>query len=61
MKDNLSLFAAATGGLMLSVALAGILQGSPVVASQGQHSFHSMTPTTLRPAKDKEDAWEQIK
>lgn len=30
MKDNLSLIAAATGGFMLSVALAGILKGAPV-------------------------------
>jgi hypothetical protein len=61
VKDNLSLLAAATGGLMLSVALSGILQGSPVIASQSQHNVHPMTPTTLRPAKDRENAWQQMK
>ncbi|MBD2295325.1 hypothetical protein H6G06_18070 [Anabaena sphaerica FACHB-251] len=30
MKDNITLIAAATGGLMLSVALSGILKGAPV-------------------------------
>jgi hypothetical protein len=30
VKDNLSLIAAAAGGFMLSVALAGILRGAPV-------------------------------
>ncbi|WP_177176251.1 hypothetical protein [Trichormus sp. NMC-1] len=30
MKDNISLIAAAAGGLMLSVALSGILRGTPV-------------------------------
>ncbi|MEA5549902.1 hypothetical protein VB713_02720 [Anabaena cylindrica UHCC 0172] len=31
MKDNITLIAAATGGLMLSVALSGILKGAPVI------------------------------
>ncbi|MBK1989760.1 hypothetical protein A0J48_019850 [Sphaerospermopsis aphanizomenoides BCCUSP55] len=34
MKDNITLIAAATGGLMLSVALSGILKGSPVTTLQ---------------------------
>ncbi|KYC43013.1 hypothetical protein WA1_12990 [Scytonema hofmannii PCC 7110] len=50
MKDNLSLMAAATGGFMLSVALSGILHGSPVLSSQRQPSFYSLTVTTFRPA-----------
>ncbi|MBD2773432.1 hypothetical protein [Iningainema tapete] len=32
MKDNISLVAAAAGGFMLSVALSGILHGTPVVS-----------------------------
>ncbi|MEA5619102.1 hypothetical protein VB711_14835 [Cronbergia sp. UHCC 0137] len=32
MKDNISLIAAATGGLMLSFALTGILKGSPIIS-----------------------------
>ncbi len=41
MKDNLTLIAAATGGFVLSVALAGILRGAPVTAWQEQSSFRS--------------------
>ncbi|MBH8574699.1 hypothetical protein I8752_17045 [Nostocaceae cyanobacterium CENA369] len=36
MKDNLSLIAAAAGGFMLSVALSGILRGTPVTIWPGQ-------------------------
>jgi hypothetical protein len=36
VKDNITLIAAATGGLMLSVALSGILKGAPV--TNWQHS-----------------------
>ncbi|MBD2437889.1 hypothetical protein [Nostoc sp. FACHB-110] len=36
MKDNLTLIAAATGGFVLSMALTGILRGTPVMAMQGQ-------------------------
>lgn len=50
MKDNFSLIAAAAGGFMLSVALTGILRGSPVASLQGQSSFHPPTVTALRPA-----------
>ncbi|GAA6617099.1 hypothetical protein [Scytonema sp. NUACC26] len=50
MKDNLSLMAAAAGGFMLSVALAGILHGSPVLSSQSRPSVHSLTVTTFRSA-----------
>ena len=34
MKDTISLIAAAAGGLMLSVALAGILRGTPLTSWQ---------------------------
>ncbi len=40
MKDNFSLIAAAAGGFMLSVALAGILRGTPVTL-QGQSRVNS--------------------
>ncbi|MEA5506589.1 hypothetical protein VB735_26510 [Halotia wernerae UHCC 0503] len=41
MKDNFSLIAAAAGGFMLSVALAGILRGTPVTTLQGQSRVNS--------------------
>ncbi|MEH2192974.1 MAG: hypothetical protein V7K98_10060 [Nostoc sp.] len=41
MKDNLTLIAAATGGFILSVALAGILRGAPVTGWQEQSSFRT--------------------
>ena len=57
MKDNLSLIAAAAGGFMLSVALAGILRGTPVTAWQEQSSFRSPVVTDLRiTAKNTEDS-----
>ena len=34
MKDNLSLIAAATGGFMLAIAVAGILHSSPTIEAQ---------------------------
>ncbi|MEA5579665.1 hypothetical protein [Anabaena sp. UHCC 0451] len=34
MNDKFTLIAAATGGLMLSVALSGILKGAPVINVQ---------------------------
>lgn len=46
MKDNFSLVAAAAGGFMLSVALSGILRGTPVVSWQA-HSFASPLETRL--------------
>lgn len=49
MKDNISLIAAAAGGFMLSVALTGILRGSPVASLQNQPSFHPLTVAALRP------------
>lgn len=36
MNDKFTLIAAATGGLMLSVALSGILNGTPVTNLQNQ-------------------------
>ncbi|MEH2321082.1 hypothetical protein [Nostoc sp.] len=48
MKDNLTLIAAATGGFILSVALAGILRGAPITAWQEQSSFGTTTVADLR-------------
>ncbi|MBN3905777.1 MAG: hypothetical protein HWQ35_04095 [Nostoc sp. NMS1] len=48
MKDNLTLIAAATGGFILSVALAGILRGTPVTAWQEQSSFRTTTFANLQ-------------
>lgn len=48
MKDNLTLIAAATGGFILSVALAGILRGAPVTAWQEQSSFRTTTFANLQ-------------
>ncbi|MEH1854863.1 MAG: hypothetical protein V7L11_25040 [Nostoc sp.] len=51
MKDNLTLIAAATGGFILSVALAGILRGAPITAWQEQSSFRTMTVADLQRAE----------
>lgn len=48
MKDNLTLIAAATGGFILSVALAGILRGAPITAWQEQSSFRSSPVANVR-------------
>jgi hypothetical protein len=48
MKDNLTLIAAATGGFILSVALAGILRGAPITAWQEQSSFRTTTFANLQ-------------
>ncbi len=48
MKDNLTLIAAATGGFILSVALAGILRGAPVTGWQQQSSFRTTTFANLQ-------------
>ena len=48
MKDNLTLIAAATGGFILSVALAGILRGAPITAWQEQSSFRNTTVANLQ-------------
>ncbi|MBE8998106.1 hypothetical protein IQ274_07725 [Nostoc sp. LEGE 12447] len=48
MKDNLTLIAAATGGFLLSIALAGILRGAPVTAWQEQSSFRTTTFANLQ-------------
>ncbi|ALF52008.1 hypothetical protein ACX27_02720 [Nostoc piscinale CENA21] len=55
MKDNLSLIAAAAGGFMLSVALAGILSGTPVAASQGQSGVNYYPNTSLQVASLRSD------
>ncbi|MCW5314334.1 hypothetical protein GTQ43_11105 [Nostoc sp. KVJ3] len=48
MKDNLTLIAAATGGFILSVALAGILRGAPVTGWQEQSNFRATTFANLQ-------------
>ncbi len=53
MKDNLSLVAAATGGFMLSVALSGILRGTPVTAWHSQASVRQANVTNLQFAAKK--------
>jgi hypothetical protein len=50
MRDNFSLVAATAGGFMLSVALAGILRGTPVSDLQAQASFRPL-PITYVAAK----------
>jgi len=56
VKDNLSLIAAAAGGFMLSIALAGILRGTPVTALQGKSgvSYHSATNTQVASVRSEE-------
>ncbi|MBD2415474.1 hypothetical protein FACHB389_19260 [Nostoc calcicola FACHB-389] len=61
MKDNLTLIAAATGGFMLSVALAGILRGTPVTALQEQSSVRTMTVANLRLAPNKTENLEYFR
>jgi hypothetical protein len=48
VKDNLSLIAAAAGGFMLSVALAGILRGTPVISWQEQSSASAYQVANVR-------------
>ncbi|MBD2492975.1 hypothetical protein [Nostoc sp. FACHB-280] len=55
MKDNLTLIAAAAGGFMLSVALAGILSGTPVASSQGKSSVNYYPNTSLQVASVRSD------
>ncbi|MBD2594016.1 hypothetical protein H6G74_06690 [Nostoc spongiaeforme FACHB-130] len=55
MKDNLSLIAAATGGFMLSIALAGILSSTSVAASQGQSGVNYYPNTSLQVASSRSD------
>ncbi|OUL36626.1 hypothetical protein BV372_06595 [Nostoc sp. T09] len=58
MKDNLTLIAAATGGFMLSVALSGILRGTPVTAWQGESGVKSANVTNLQFAAKKTESSE---
>nr|WP_243458466.1 hypothetical protein [Nostoc sp. UIC 10630] len=44
----MTLIAAATGGFLLSIALAGILRGAPVTAWQEQSSFRTTTFANLQ-------------
>jgi hypothetical protein len=48
VKDNLSLIAAAAGGFMLSIALSGILRGTPVTALYIKSSVHYYPITNLQ-------------
>jgi hypothetical protein len=50
VKDNFSLIAAAAGGFMLSVALSGVLRGTPVVSWQGHSSLRSTIIADSQPA-----------
>ncbi|MEH2402612.1 hypothetical protein [Nostoc sp.] len=61
MKDNLTLIAAATGGFILSVALAGILRGAPITAWQEQSSVRSMTVANLRLAPNRTENLEYFR
>lgn len=55
MKDNISLIAAATGGFMLSVALSGLLQGTPITSRHKPSSFHSAMVMSSPGATEKTD------
>lgn len=48
MKDNISLIAAAAGGFMISIAVAGILRAAPVQSLQAQPSSISTPVTQLQ-------------
>jgi hypothetical protein len=61
MKDNLTLIAAATGGFILSVALAGILRGAPITAWQEQSSVRTMTVANLRLAPNRTENLEYFR
>ncbi|MBD2194641.1 MULTISPECIES: hypothetical protein [Nostocales] len=55
MKDNLTLVAAATGGFMLSVALSGILRGTPVTAWQVESGVRQGNVSNLQFAANKKE------
>ncbi|MBE9105559.1 hypothetical protein IQ229_11575 [Nostoc cf. edaphicum LEGE 07299] len=61
MKDNLTLIAAATGGFILSFALAGILRGAPITAWQEQSSVRTMTVANLRVAPNRTENLEYFR
>jgi hypothetical protein len=46
VKDNISLIAAATGGFMLSLALCGLLRGTPMTAWNKLGSSDSVMVTS---------------
>ncbi|MBW4686223.1 MAG: hypothetical protein KME40_14270 [Komarekiella atlantica HA4396-MV6] len=48
VKDNLTLIAAATGGFILSITLAGILRGAPITAWHEQSSLRSSSMANVR-------------
>ncbi|MBE9211074.1 hypothetical protein IQ244_32235 [Nostoc sp. LEGE 06077] len=55
MKDNLTLIAAAAGGFMLSMALTGILRGTPITALQGQSQANNYSVVNLQVASARSD------
>lgn len=52
MKDNMTLLAAAAGGFMLSIAIAGIIRAEPVTSWQTRPNLSStqVTQMQLKPA-----------
>ena len=48
MRDNISLIAAAVGGFMLTIAVAGIVKAAPVNSLKAQPSFTSNSVTNVR-------------
>jgi hypothetical protein len=48
MKDPISLVAAATGGLMLSLAAASIIHAAPITALKSQPNLNVSHKTTLQ-------------
>ena len=54
MKDNISLIAAAAGGFILSMALSGILRGTPVTAWQEQTDFRSYSVASSQVISNRE-------
>ncbi len=54
-NHNISLIAAAAGGFMLSVALAGILRGAPVTAWQDKSSLSLYPIANLKPSSARDN------
>lgn len=55
MKDNISLIAAAAGGFMLSMALTGILHGSPVTVLTKQVRVGTLTISVIAQTEDSQE------
>ncbi len=56
----MSLIAAAAGGFMLSVALSGILRGTPVVSWQEQSGLRKTTVADLQLTSSQTENWQRI-